>query len=327
MKKVLVIILISIGCSGNKDISKDPRKFYLLNTLPTEDQLSILTDRKYDIISVEVDNEKIETLSEITLGNDIGVDFRTYPFVNHFIDPERKNLLLDGYDHLLLFDYKEGGIIDSISLDYPFTTGFNYSSKYKIIFSYLNTIIDGSGNQEGILYSINLNDRQIKTEKVNSTSCGVANQGINNRTNTFFNYGCDHTTLYHLDTKSAEIIDHYELDLNNPIKWGLLWGLGLTDDHKYLFGFGLYQRHFPDDPDFTGTYDSIRNELYIVRKNLIDGSFIENRVDTNFGMNNGYLDTHLNAYVLKHNDEVILFNYDLTTLKKFDLSNTVLLKK
>lgn len=258
------------------------------------------------------------------------LDLHGYSNPNLFIDLNRKRLSTGGWNgnskYFLLFDYEKGDLIDSIKLEFPFSHRFFYSPELETIMSYISEYTIG-GDQEGFVYSINLNDRQVQIEKINSSECGAEHQGINNSDNLFYNYGCDRTSIYNLETKTTNVIDHYEFNPNEMSKWGLLYGIGLSKDHSYLLGFGLYQRHFPEDPDFTGTYDSIRDELYMVRKNLIDGSFTENQIDLKYGRNNGYFNSEIELYFLKHNEKVMVFNPDLTPYKTVDAENMSIIKQ
>ncbi|MFH0759376.1 MAG: hypothetical protein V2B15_18965 [Bacteroidota bacterium] len=310
-----LLVLISVSFSGchEDDIP-----------ISATNHIYLLDRMNYSVVSINVETAEKLILGEIHVPELMTLDDYDNTNSNLFIDLKNKRLAASAWKekakYFLLFDYEKGNLIDSVKLSYPFTNRFFYSPDLETIYSYLT----------GTLFSMTLKEKQVIRDEIiiaDSVGCGVEHQGIDNFNHVFYNYGCNQTTMIYLETKSTDIIDHYHFDPNKISEWILLYSVGLSKDRSYLLGFGNYPRHFPDDPGYIGAFDSVRNELYMVRKNLMDGSFTENRIDLNFGLNNGTFNSETEQYILKHNEEVIIFNADLKPYKTIGTENMSIIKQ
>lgn len=314
---LLMLICFSFsGCQDDDDIQiSRSNKIYLLD----RNNFNV-----YNVVSIDIETDEELIIGKLIRPEYVTLDVYDNTNSNLFIDLNREQLSASGWKdkskYFLLFDYKTGNLIDSCKLKYPFTNRYFYSPTFENIYSYLS----------GVLFSIDLQDSLLITTSAavnDSSECGVEHQGINNFDNELYNYGCDQTTIFNFETEQTVLIDHYKFDPNKMSDWILLYSVGLSKDHSYLLGFGSYYRHFPEDPDYIGPFDSIRNELFMVRKNLIDGSFSENQIDLNFGENNGYFNSEMEKYILKHNNQILLFNSDLTLYKTITTENMAIIKQ
>ncbi len=310
-----LFILICVSFSGCRD-----------DDIPISrtNHIYLLDRYNYTVVSIDTETEEKMILGEVHVPELMSLDYYDNTNSNLFIDLKNKRLASSAWKkkvkYFLLFDYEKGDLIDSVKLSYPFTNRYFYSPDLETIYSYLT----------GTLFSMNLKEKQVIRDVIiiaDSVGCGVGHQGINNFDHVFYNYGCNKTTMINLETKSTDIIDHYHFDPNKLSEWILLYSVGLSKDRSFLLGFGNYSRHFPEDPDYIGAFDSVRNELYMVRKNLMDGSFTENQIDLNFGQNNGYFNSETEQYILKHNEDAIILNSDLTLYKIIGTENMSIIKQ
>lgn len=303
----LIIILLALVSCNKDEPSINQNEVYLFEEISNEVFAYDFVSQSSRVIgSIEVPDWAYLTLDRNTNSN-------------VFLDLASNSILVDAWNkqnqanYILTFDYSEGSMIDSIRIDFPFTLRYFYSSQMNSILSYV----------DGYVHKLELTNYNIEEELIYQDQCGWEHQGINNNQNLFYNYGCNITTIYDLINKEVEFSDHYDV----IDRWRGLYSVGLSEDKDFLIGFGLYQRHFPEDPNFIGTFDSIRNELYLVKRDLITGSFEDLQIDTNFGFNNGFYNSSKNLYFLLHDNDLLIYNSNLDLISSQDIGNSKFLIK
>ena len=299
----LIITLLVLASCDKDEPSINQNEVYLFNKATYEISAYDINSKS----SRKAGSIQVPNWAALNLNSNLYLDFASNRFFVNAWDVENQT------SNILIFDYSNGTNIDSIHIDFPFTYRYFFSSSMNSLLSYFN----------GYLYKLELANRNIVEELIYDDQCGWQHQGINNNQNLFYNYGCNITAIYDLINREVEFSDHYDaFD-----KWIGLYSVGLSEDKDFLIGFGLYQRHFPEDPDFTGTYDSIRDELYLVKKNLITGSFEDIQIDTNYGFNNGFYDSSTDLYFLHHNNDLLIYDSNLNLVNSLNVGNYTLLVK
>ncbi len=260
-------------------------------------------------------------IGQIIAPDDFWINATIFTHSNMFIDIDNNQIITKAVDltndknFVMTFDYTSGKLVDSLSIEYPFTQSFFYSRKSKKIISISNNTI----------FVQNLEDGEINSFELESNSCGIAHAGFDSENNLYYTFGCNITTFFDLETN-----EFVEFDNSDSLDdWRLIFSPGVHQEESYIIGFALYQRHFPEDPDFIGTFDSIRNELYLVKKNLNDSEFNTIRVDSTYGYNNGFFDKATERYFLhrEHNNSIMVYDSDLNMIKKLSVDFQYMIKK
>ncbi|MEP1180838.1 hypothetical protein [Nonlabens ulvanivorans] len=291
-----VAFLLLVSCNDDEP-SRIQNEIYLFNETPCE----ILA---YDFVS-----QSSRVIGRIRVPN--WASLITYRNTNRniFIDIASNTFLIEARNrenlanYVLVFDYSNGSLNDSILIDddSAFLGRFFYSSG-------MNSLV---GKRNNTLYKQALSNQNVEEELFLQGSCGFSHQGVNNDQSLFFNYGCNVTTIFDLKTKEIEILDHYDV----IDQWRGLFSIGLSKNKDFLIGFGLYQRHIPEKPN-------ARNELYLVKRNLITGSFEELQIDTDFGLNNGFYDSTKDLYILAHDNELLIYDSNLDLVNSLDIDSS-----